>query len=384
MEKEVFFHKNNKGGCNMFNSNIKEFKANKRILLRLEGKNTVIYVDNKRINICKRLFIVIPEKSTKKYDEIDSIDEASELYNQYLIDNKIYKEENGKLYASSYSYDIPPETEFWGHCSNIQAWVEYDYDTRILHSNLAFPLLKELTKAGDTKAKRVFKEEIAKRISSGYYPTIKYLISEGYLFYLTIEELLCTLGVCRENLDYLDYIKLLYEIMEKWYEFEEDINKRIIKRENMINFFLGQLKDPKIHTYFENYINGFYEKLNKELFYILADYNSTCLYLCWDYSEAGMYDKLERHCTLLLTQDIKSSYIWHYLGIAYLNKGLTIYAKVAENIYQLKEKLRTKRIKKIVRKNRMKKFLWRHFACYFHSTYWHLRKRYKSSVRNEC
>jgi len=361
-----------------------EFKINKYILLRLEGKYTVIFVNGKRFNYCKRLFIVIPDTNIENYDGIESIDEATDLHDHYLIDNEPYREEHGILYPPLYSYNTPPEDEFWGHCSNIQAWVEHDYDTRILHSNLAFPLLKELTKAGDPKANDKFKEEIAKRMISGYFPTIKYLISEGYIFYLTVEELLCTLDVCRENLDYLDYIKLIYEIMEKWYEFEEDISKRIIKRENMINFFLGQLKDPKIHTYFENYINGFHEKLNKELFYILADYNSTCLYLCWDYSEAGMYDKLERHCTLLLTQDTKSSYIWHYLGIAYLNKGLTTYAKVAENIYQLKEKLRTKRIKKIVRKNRMKKFLWRHFACYFHSTYWHLRKRYKSSVRNEC
>ena len=134
----------------------------------------------------------------ESFDEIESIDEASELSDHYLIDNEIYKEEHGKLAYSPYSYDIPPETEFWGHCSNIQAWIENDYNTCILHSNIAFPLLKELTKAGDPKAKRVFKEEIAKRMSSGYYPTIKYLILEGYLFFLTIEELLCAVNVCKK------------------------------------------------------------------------------------------------------------------------------------------------------------------------------------------
>ncbi|MEE9378958.1 MAG: hypothetical protein V3V33_13080 [Candidatus Lokiarchaeia archaeon] len=361
-----------------------EFKINNYILLRLEGNYTVIFVKGRRFDYCKRLFIVIPETNVENYDRIESIDEATDLYDHYLIDNEMYKEENGLLYPPLYSYNIPPEVEFWGHCSNIQAWVEHDYNTRVLHSNLAFPLLKELTKAGDPKAKEKFKEEIAKRLISGYFPTIKYLISEGYIFYLTVEELLCTLDVCRENLDYIDYIKLIYEIMEKWYEFDEDIDKRIIKRENMINFFLGQLKDPKMQTYSENYIDGFHEKLNKELDYIFDDFNSTCLELCWDYSKAGMYDKLERHCTLLLTQDTKSSYIWHYLGIAYHNKGLTTYAKVAENVYQLKEKLRTKRIKKIVRKNRMKRFLWRYFLIYFHSNYWRSRKRYKRNMRNKC
>ena len=204
MEKEAFFfHRNNKGSCNMFNSNIKEFKVNKRILLRLEGKNTVIYVDDKRINICKRLFIVIPEKSTKTYDEIDSIDEASELYNQYLIDNKIYKEENGKLLASSYTYDIPPEAEFWGHCSNIQAWVEYNYDTRLLHSHLSFPLLKELMKAGDPIAKRVFKEEIATRFLKGYISVKEYLVKEKFLNFLNTEELIC---ICEEYLKLLEVL----------------------------------------------------------------------------------------------------------------------------------------------------------------------------------
>ena len=40
------------------------------------------------------------------------------------------------------------------------------------HHNLAFPLLKVLTKSGDLQAKKVFREEIAKRFESGYVPVI--------------------------------------------------------------------------------------------------------------------------------------------------------------------------------------------------------------------
>ena len=47
---------------------------------------------------------------------------------------------------------IDPETEFMGHCSNLQAWYEYDYDLRILHSSLSIPLLKKLAFLGDKKA----------------------------------------------------------------------------------------------------------------------------------------------------------------------------------------------------------------------------------------
>ena len=78
-------------------------------------------------------------------------------------------------------YEIDPETEFWGHCSNLQSWYKHDYDTRLLHSNLSFPLLKRLTKVGDPLANKVFKEEIAKRLASGYGTVIDYLTEEGYL-----------------------------------------------------------------------------------------------------------------------------------------------------------------------------------------------------------
>ena len=78
---------------------------------------------------------------------------------------------------------------FWGHCSNVQAWAEHDYDTRLIHSNLAFPLLKKLSKAGDPMAKRVFKEEIAKRYSSGIASVRTFLQEAGYLKFLSPDEL---------------------------------------------------------------------------------------------------------------------------------------------------------------------------------------------------
>jgi hypothetical protein len=86
-------------------------------------------------------------------------------------------------------HDITPEQEFWGHCSNIQAWVKFDYDTRILHRNLAFPLLRALATAGDPKAIKVFKKEIALRLESGYPSVVLYLLNQRYLEYLDEEEL---------------------------------------------------------------------------------------------------------------------------------------------------------------------------------------------------
>ena len=55
-------------------------------------------------------------------------------------------------------------------------------------SNLSFPLLRELTRAGDPVAKRVYKEEIALRLESGYPSVVQYLLSQGYIGVFTPSE----------------------------------------------------------------------------------------------------------------------------------------------------------------------------------------------------
>ena len=136
-----------------------------------------IFVDGEQFNQCAALVFAIDPNITQSLDNIQSIDELSDVFE--------YEMEYDEM-----EYDeIPAEDEFWGHCSNIQAWAEHDYDTRLIHRNLAFPLLKRLTEAGDLTAKRVFKEEIAKRYSSGHPTVQEYLRKEGYLELLSKDEL---------------------------------------------------------------------------------------------------------------------------------------------------------------------------------------------------
>ncbi|KKK63203.1 hypothetical protein LCGC14_2996640, partial [marine sediment metagenome] len=94
--------------------------------------------------------------------------------------------QNGAFFASS--YQLSPEHEFWAHSSNLQAFEENNYDTSLLHSNIAFPLLRRLSEAGDMKSKKKFKEEIAKRFSTGYLPILEFLHEEGFLELLNEEE----------------------------------------------------------------------------------------------------------------------------------------------------------------------------------------------------
>ncbi|MHA1334225.1 MAG: leucine-rich repeat domain-containing protein [Promethearchaeota archaeon] len=153
----------------------KEFKINEFITLKLEKDKIFIYIKGEKFLQCKYLLIDIPIEKVKKFDDIDSIDEAIERLDHSLEDPRLNSE-------------IPIEIEFWGHASNLQAWAENDYDTRLLHHNLAFPLLKKLTDVGDKTARRVFKEEVAKRLMSGYRVVRDYLIEENYLDYFNDDE----------------------------------------------------------------------------------------------------------------------------------------------------------------------------------------------------
>ncbi|MBD3342125.1 MAG: hypothetical protein GF353_23695 [Candidatus Lokiarchaeota archaeon] len=158
-------------------SSIKEFKVNDYISVKLQNDHTVIYLDGKKFMQCSYLLIHKPSK-IEGMGVINSIDEAADLLDKRL-EHRDDKEE----------IEISPEEEFWGHCSNLQAWAENGYDTRLIHSNLAIPLLKKLTDIGDSKAKLVFKEEIARRIINvSEYNMIWYFFDEGYLDYLDDEE----------------------------------------------------------------------------------------------------------------------------------------------------------------------------------------------------
>jgi len=161
-------------------NNVREFKINDFLSLKLQNNRTNIYVKNRIFTQCMYLLLNIPVDRIRDYDIIDSIDEAAEVLDR-------------SLEGSRSQHLITPEEEFVGHCSNIQVWAENDYDTRILHRNLAFPLLKRLSDVGDPLAKKKFKEEIALRYSSGHSTVIMFLSQNGYLKYLSSEELECLL-----------------------------------------------------------------------------------------------------------------------------------------------------------------------------------------------
>lgn len=179
---------------------MREFKISKHITLKLEDEKTNIYIDDKLFKHCKFLLMNIPLEEIHLFDDIEYIDEAIEKVDNSLDHRKI---------------KIPPEVEFWGHCSNLQSWYENNYDTRFLTSKLAFPLLKKLMEVGDLRAEKVFKEEIAKKLETGNQKIITFLIEEGYTEYLEFDDFLISILNYKE----LDAIKVMERILKTKIDF---------------------------------------------------------------------------------------------------------------------------------------------------------------------
>ena len=166
------------------------FKINKLLTLKLEEGKSNVYINDLEFTQCKHLKINISENNYKKYYNVNSIDEIIDLDEEVPV---VY---------------IPPKVEFWAHCSNLQTWHENNYDTRLMDSKLAFPLLEKLAQEGDKIAKRVFKEEIIKRVIDGYIPTITYLFEElEYLDNFYKEELWNFYEIITENENIAEDIK---------------------------------------------------------------------------------------------------------------------------------------------------------------------------------
>ena len=155
---------------------------NDYLKLKYENGQSNVYVEDNYFRQCAYLLINIAKDEIEDFDEIVSIDD---------VENKLSHELHGvsNIQRKKKNYGIDPKQEFIAHCSNMQAWVENDYNTQILHRTIAFPLLKKLVEVGDPKAKRAYKEELAHRLESNELNVVLFLIKNKNLKDLNEEEL---------------------------------------------------------------------------------------------------------------------------------------------------------------------------------------------------
>ena len=198
-------------------------KISPYLTLKLVNGKTEIFIKGRKFKTCKYLLINISSENVDQINKFDSIDEVSQNLDRSL--------------ERSQKFKITPETEFWGHCSNLEAWIENNYDTRLLHRNLAFPLLKALTEAGDQKAKKILKEEIARRFLSLFPPTMIYLAKGNYLLIFSKEEFSALLEQLRGKSFQKELLEVLKNVAYKYITHRKPENAYQI-----IRFFLKKHK----------------------------------------------------------------------------------------------------------------------------------------------
>jgi len=276
-----------------------DFKINDFLNVKFEEGKTNIYVGKKYFSHCKYLLLNIPINEPNLTDPLQSIDEAAEKLNRTL-----------EYYP--HPHLIPPETEFWGHCSNLQVWAENEYDTRLCHRNIAFPLLEQLTQVGDPIARRVFKKEIIERYMSNHIAIKMYLIDAGFIVYLNSEELIYILEDCRENLppSYYDYIKKIVSLEWNYIALSYKWNGQSIKAfklyneilklfpndfETLVNLGKWLCEKKKYQKAIKIYIRAVKIKKDKFIYQDLAN----LYYLNRNYLKADYFCNLSRKCIIL-------------------------------------------------------------------------------------
>lgn len=241
-----------------------EFHINQYLSVCLKREETMIYVAGQPFMQCKFLLLNIPITEVSTFDDIESIDEVAEKIDE-TTEKKFRK------------FDIPPDVEFWGHCSNLQVWYEHGYDTRLIHSNLAFPLLQKLTEVGDPLAKKVFKAEIINRYENGTERTRDYLAAEGFLQNFSSDERLNLLLVSENSIALTGLAEDLWPDMDRYAISLRLIGEDRAKVENRIVIELDlwdleltkfpkivlDLKDLKVLSLANNHIKEIPEEINK-------------------------------------------------------------------------------------------------------------------------
>ena len=161
----------------------KEFQVNEFLTVKLVNKQIHFYIKGELFKQCKFLLLNYPsiELGKKAVDENNlrsgwdlNVDTIAEKYNWTEEGQNI----EGKIV--DISQELTPEEIFWAYCSNLQVWAESGYSGDLLHSHIAFPLLRTLSRY-DPHAKKKYKEEIKKRMLNGDVNTAQYLVDGAFL-----------------------------------------------------------------------------------------------------------------------------------------------------------------------------------------------------------
>lgn len=153
-----------------YNMPIKTFPLTDQLEVRIDDDERVrVYVSGEELELCSQVMTNMQIKG-KDVLTVNSVDDLTPAF------------------YSQDSYKLSPDTIYFVYCSNLQAWVENNYDTKLLSKNIAFPLLRELVNIGEVDI-QFLKKEIMQRFRQGGDELREFLEIEGFLDdYLTREE----------------------------------------------------------------------------------------------------------------------------------------------------------------------------------------------------
>ncbi len=154
---------------------IKDNQGNIVFTVKLFDDKSRIFIGEEEIITCRTVPLAIPQAELPALKNMESINDIIDYIERAPM-------------SENMDYEIDPELDFFVNCSNLQAWVEHDFNTRLLDYMLSFTLLEELVKRGYQRAKMRLKEEILERYYYGSEKVRDLIVEQGLLDYLTTEE----------------------------------------------------------------------------------------------------------------------------------------------------------------------------------------------------
>jgi tetratricopeptide (TPR) repeat protein len=335
-----------------------EFQLNQFITLRLidfgntDISSIAIYVNDRRF----------PSLDKLPFKEILEILSESEKINYSCMD-EARLDLLGTYDKKKFLED--PDMEFWIYCYYINAWVECNYDWRLLTVVDAFAILHALYRAGDLKAREVFKIEIVKALLSGYPPAIFYLTSSNncYLNYFEFEEVIWLFEKCLKivGFHYRSELKThyFYFLRDKGFQYFDSHSFK-----NSIKCLKKALKiyPDDIETLQQLGVvylkNGDYQLARALLIYVIDRFSSDDLstenyivkeawvYLGELYNRLFLFNKAIIACNKAMDLDWNHVNSWDQIAIAYDGMGDFKRAKEAQKSFKKKEKKMNKKLKR--------------------------------------
>jgi hypothetical protein len=196
-----------------------EIKITEHLSVKID--NTVnskisAYVDDKHVSYCSYVLITAPVDTPE-----DNIDDIIKVYGSGEHKSRAFVEKQG----------ITLETLLWVHASNLQAWIEYDYDPRVLASNIANPLLRHLATV-DSRAMDRSLEIVHERWEKGNKGSRQALFSTfpDQVKVLSDRDIIDAIEVAKSEVED-DVIRAIYpditdpvELLAKKHDHSEDID----------------------------------------------------------------------------------------------------------------------------------------------------------------